>query len=118
MATGRVVPRYSPPRLCPQSNPKPEDPKYKFTQFAKDLNTVPAGAPEPLPSDARRRPDRFALMVGDSVKAGEQKSVLEDRQRAEKRVRAAPGLYRAGGMNWEIHQISVDSVVCQIQRCK
>jgi len=70
-----------------ESNPKPEDPKYKFTQFAKDLNTVPAGAPEPLPSDARRRPDRFALMVGDSVKAGEQKSVLEDRQRAEKRER-------------------------------
>jgi len=70
------------------SNPMPGDGKYNFTHFANNLNRIPDGAPEPLPSDARRRPDRSALLFGDSAKGGEQKSLLEERQRAEKRERA------------------------------
>lgn len=48
--------------------------------------SVPEGAPSPLDSDSRRRPDRSALLAGDSGAAGEMKHALEERQRAEKRV--------------------------------
>jgi Oxysterol-binding protein len=46
----------------------------------------------PLPSDSRYREDLAALAAGDLAGAQEWKGVLEERQRADKRARAAAGV--------------------------
>mmetsp|Transcript_32697 Transcript_32697/g.77552 ORF Transcript_32697/g.77552 Transcript_32697/m.77552 type:complete len:457 (+) Transcript_32697:79-1449(+) len=87
---GEPLPGEEPVRLWTCA-PKPEKTKYNFTEFAMRLNTVPEGAPEPLKSDSRRRPDRAFLVKGDASAAGEHKHRLEERQRAEKRERTRRG---------------------------
>lgn len=56
-----------------------------------DIKTVPEGViahPNPLPSDCRFRADLRALVAGDMDVAKEAKSTLEDRQRADKKLRS------------------------------
>ncbi|KAH9672356.1 Oxysterol-binding protein-related protein 3A [Citrus sinensis] len=67
----------------------PEDDKYQYTYFTHKLNSFDTAPKKLLPSDSRLRPDRYALEKGDLSKAGSEKSRLEERQRAEKRIREA-----------------------------
>ncbi|KAF6137812.1 hypothetical protein GIB67_040520 [Kingdonia uniflora] len=69
----------------------PENDKFQYTYFAHKLNSPESAPRKLLASDARLRPDRYALEKGDMSKAGAEKSSLEDRQRAEKKNREAKG---------------------------
>ncbi|KAK9830605.1 hypothetical protein WJX81_004342 [Elliptochloris bilobata] len=64
---------------------KPKGDKYGFTHFSRFLNSGKGIAP--LSSDSRRRPDRYALELGDHSAAGSEKYALEEKQRAERRER-------------------------------
>ncbi|KAJ4764074.1 Oxysterol-binding family protein [Rhynchospora pubera] len=69
--------------------PSPANDKYQYTHFAHKLNSFDTAPKGLLPSDSRLRPDRFALEKGDMSKSGSEKSRLEEKQRAEKRMREA-----------------------------
>lgn len=69
----------------------PQDDKYQYTYFTHKLNSFDTAPKKLLPSDSRLRPDRYALEKGDLSKSGSEKSRLEERQRAEKRIREAKG---------------------------
>lgn len=68
---------------------KPEGDKYGFTHFAHKL--MSSEGVNPLPSDSRRRPDRYALELGDNSTAAAEKAATEEQQRAEKRERERRG---------------------------
>lgn len=65
----------------------PKDDKYQYTHFAHKVNSFETAPSKLLASDSRLRPDRMALENGDLSKAGSEKSRLEERQRAEKKMR-------------------------------
>jgi len=65
----------------------PKGDKFQYTKFAHVINSFDTAPQGLLPSDSRLRPDRFALELGDMSKAGSEKSKMEERQRAEKRLR-------------------------------
>ncbi|CAM8975414.1 unnamed protein product [Rhodiola kirilowii] len=69
----------------------PENDKFQYTHFAHKLNSFNTAPRKLLASDARLRPDRYALEKGEMSKAGTEKTILEERQRAEKRTREASG---------------------------
>lgn len=69
----------------------PENDKFQYTYFAHKINSFETAPRKLLASDSRLRPDRYALENGDLSKAGAEKSSLEERQRAEKRLRDAKG---------------------------
>lgn len=69
----------------------PENDKFQYTHFAHKINSFDTAPKKLLASDARLRPDRYALEKGEMSKAGTEKSSLEERQRAEKRSREAKG---------------------------
>ncbi|KAF2556716.1 hypothetical protein F2Q68_00018066 [Brassica cretica] len=69
----------------------PKDDKYQYTHFAHKINSFDTAPKKLLPSDSRLRPDRYALEMGDMSKSGNEKSSLEERQRAEKRTREEKG---------------------------
>uniref|UniRef100_A0A7N0TCW3 Oxysterol-binding protein n=2 Tax=Kalanchoe fedtschenkoi TaxID=63787 RepID=A0A7N0TCW3_KALFE len=69
----------------------PENDKFQYTHFAHKLNSFSTAPRKLLASDARLRPDRYALEKGEMSKAGAEKTILEERQRAEKRTREANG---------------------------
>ncbi|MCO5581874.1 hypothetical protein L7F22_035763 [Adiantum nelumboides] len=65
----------------------PANDKFQYTYFAHKLNSFETAPKKLLASDSRLRPDRYALEVGDLSKAGIEKTRMEERQRAEKRLR-------------------------------
>ncbi|XP_024403561.1 oxysterol-binding protein-related protein 3A [Physcomitrium patens] len=65
----------------------PKGDKYQYTHFAHTINSFDSAPPTLLASDSRLRPDRYALERGDVSSAGFEKSRLEERQRAEKKLR-------------------------------
>ncbi|PNY00438.1 oxysterol-binding protein 3a-like [Trifolium pratense] len=67
----------------------PKNDKFQYTYFAHKLNSFDTAPKKLLPSDSRLRPDRAALEKGDLSLSGNEKSSLEERQRAEKRNREA-----------------------------
>ncbi|WJX76376.1 Oxysterol-binding protein-related protein 3B [Trifolium repens] len=67
----------------------PKNDKFQYTHFAHKLNSFDTAPKKLLPSDSRLRPDRMALEKGDLSVSGNEKSSLEERQRAEKRNREA-----------------------------
>lgn len=67
----------------------PKKDKFQYTYFAHKLNSFDTAPKKLLPSDSRLRPDRMALEQGDLSVSGNEKSSLEERQRAEKRNREA-----------------------------
>ncbi|CAF2363428.1 BnaA10g27370D [Brassica napus] len=69
----------------------PKKDKYQYTHFAHKINSFDTAPSKLLSSDSRLRPDRYALDTGDMTKAGYEKSILEERQRAEKRTREEKG---------------------------
>ncbi|XP_011626579.1 oxysterol-binding protein-related protein 3A [Amborella trichopoda] len=69
----------------------PANDKFQYTHFAHKINSFNTAPKNLLASDSRLRPDRYALELGDLMKAGSEKSSLEERQRAEKRNREAKG---------------------------
>ncbi|XAR50925.1 hypothetical protein NMG60_11005392 [Bertholletia excelsa] len=69
----------------------PANDKFQYTYFAHKINSRDTAPKNLLASDSRLRPDRYALEKGDLSKAGSEKSSLEERQRAEKRIREAKG---------------------------
>ncbi|CAL5351297.1 unnamed protein product [Camellia sinensis] len=69
----------------------PENDKFQYTHFAHKLNSLDTAPKKLLASDSRLRPDRYALEKDDLSKAGSEKSRLEERQRAEKRIRESKG---------------------------
>ncbi|GFS37858.1 OSBP(oxysterol binding protein)-related protein 3C [Actinidia rufa] len=69
----------------------PENDKFQYTHFAHKINSFETAPKKLLASDSRLRPDRYALEKGDLLKAGSEKSSLEERQRAEKRHREDKG---------------------------
>ncbi|CAL5334178.1 unnamed protein product [Camellia sinensis] len=69
----------------------PGNDKFQYTYFAHKINSFETAPRKLLASDSRLRPDRCALENGDLSKAGAEKSSLEERQRAEKRLRDAKG---------------------------
>ncbi|PSS23765.1 Oxysterol-binding protein-related protein like [Actinidia chinensis var. chinensis] len=69
----------------------PENDKFQYTYFAHKLNGLDTAPKKLLASDSRLRSDRYALEEGDLSKAGSEKSRLEERQRAEKRIRETKG---------------------------
>uniref|UniRef100_A0A5B7BVU2 Putative oxysterol-binding protein-related protein 3C-like n=1 Tax=Davidia involucrata TaxID=16924 RepID=A0A5B7BVU2_DAVIN len=69
----------------------PENDKFQYTYFAHKINSFDTAPKKLLASDSRLRPDRYALEKGDLSKAGSEKSSLEERQRAEKKIREAKG---------------------------
>ncbi|PSR86717.1 Oxysterol-binding protein-related protein like [Actinidia chinensis var. chinensis] len=69
----------------------PESDKFQYTHFAHKINSFETAPKKLLASDSRLRPDRYALEKGDLLKAGSEKSSLEERQRAEKRHREDKG---------------------------
>ncbi|XP_019161666.1 PREDICTED: oxysterol-binding protein-related protein 3A-like [Ipomoea nil] len=69
----------------------PQNDKFQYTYFAHKINSFDTAPKKLLASDSRLRPDRCALEKGDLSKAGAEKSSLEERQRAEKRMREAKG---------------------------
>ncbi|KAL8228628.1 hypothetical protein R6Q59_000568 [Mikania micrantha] len=60
----------------------PADDKFQYTHFAHKVNSFSTEPKKLLPSDSRLRPDRYALEMGD---------LLEEKQRAEKRIRESKG---------------------------
>ncbi|KAL3536407.1 hypothetical protein ACH5RR_004868 [Cinchona calisaya] len=69
----------------------PENDKFQFTYFGHKVNSFETAPKKLLASDSRLRPDRYALEKGDLSKAGAEKSSLEEKQRAEKKIREAKG---------------------------
>jgi hypothetical protein len=69
----------------------PENDKFQYTHFAHKINSFATAPKKLLPSDSRLRPDRYALEKGDLSKAGSEKSSLEEKQRAEKKIRETKG---------------------------
>ncbi|KAG6485905.1 hypothetical protein ZIOFF_054472 [Zingiber officinale] len=69
----------------------PEKDKFQYTYFAHKINSFETAPKKLLASDSRLRPDRYALEKGDLGKSGAEKTRLEERQRAEKRIREARG---------------------------
>ncbi|CAK9185313.1 unnamed protein product [Ilex paraguariensis] len=69
----------------------PKNDKFQYTYFAHKINSFDTAPKKLLASDSRLRPDRYALEKGDLSKASSEKSSLEERQRAEKRMREAKG---------------------------
>lgn len=69
----------------------PKNDKFQYTHFAHKINSFDTAPKKLLSSDSRLRPDRAALEEGDLSKAGNEKSSLEERQRAEKRNRESKG---------------------------
>ncbi|CAN1135221.1 Oxysterol-binding protein-related protein 3A [Linum perenne] len=69
----------------------PKNDKHQYTYFAHKMNSFDTAPKKLLPSDARLRPDRYALEKGDLSKSGAEKSRLEERQRAEKKLRETKG---------------------------
>ncbi|XP_015960727.1 oxysterol-binding protein-related protein 3A [Arachis duranensis] len=67
----------------------PKNDKFQYTHFAHKINSFDTAPKKLLASDSRLRPDRMALEKGDLSTAGNEKSSLEERQRAEKRNREA-----------------------------
>ncbi|EFJ19778.1 hypothetical protein SELMODRAFT_153241 [Selaginella moellendorffii] len=65
----------------------PKNDKFQYTHFAHKINSFDTAPNGLLPSDSRLRPDRYALEKGEMSKAGSEKSRMEDKQRAEKKVR-------------------------------
>ncbi|KAE9455602.1 hypothetical protein C3L33_12498, partial [Rhododendron williamsianum] len=70
----------------------PKDDKFQYTYFAHKINSLDTAPKKLLASDSRLRPDRYALEKGDLSRAGSEKSRLEERQRAEKRIKETKGL--------------------------
>jgi hypothetical protein len=69
----------------------PPNDKFQYTYFSHKLNSFDTAPKRLLPSDSRLRPDRFALEKGDLNKAGAEKTILEEKQRAEKKMRETKG---------------------------
>lgn len=69
----------------------PENDKFQYTYFGHKINSFETAPSKLLESDSRLRPDRHALEKGDLSKAAAEKSSLEERQRAEKKMREAKG---------------------------
>ncbi|CDP06603.1 unnamed protein product [Coffea canephora] len=69
----------------------PENDKFQYTHFGHKVNSFETAPSKLLESDSRLRPDRQALEKGDLSKAAAEKSSLEERQRAEKKMREAKG---------------------------
>eukprot|EP00245_Coleochaete_scutata_P008860 TRINITY_DN2796_c0_g1_i1.p1 TRINITY_DN2796_c0_g1~~TRINITY_DN2796_c0_g1_i1.p1 ORF type:complete len:454 (-),score=96.13 TRINITY_DN2796_c0_g1_i1:738-2099(-) len=69
--------------------PQPANDKFSYTEFAHKINSFDTSPTGLLPSDSRLRTDRRYLEAGDLNKAGAEKSRLEEKQRAEKRLREA-----------------------------
>lgn len=69
----------------------PANDKFQYTHFAHKVNSFGTAPSKLLASDSRLRPDRMALENGDLSKAGSEKSCLEERQRAEKKIRETKG---------------------------
>ncbi|KAG0607356.1 hypothetical protein M758_8G021900 [Ceratodon purpureus] len=67
----------------------PKGDKFQYTHFAHNVNSFDSAPQRLLASDSRLRPDRQALEKGDLSRAGVEKSRLEERQRAEKKLREA-----------------------------
>lgn len=67
----------------------PKGDRFQYTYFAHEINSFKTAPHALLQSDSRLRPDRYALEMGDMSKAGTEKTNLEERQRAEKRMREA-----------------------------
>jgi hypothetical protein len=67
----------------------PKGDRFQYTYFAHEINSFKTAPHALLESDSRLRPDRYALEMGDMSKAGTEKTNLEERQRAEKRMREA-----------------------------
>ncbi|XP_052172964.1 oxysterol-binding protein-related protein 3C-like isoform X2 [Diospyros lotus] len=65
----------------------PSNDRFQYTYFSRKINSFDTAPKKLLASDSRLRPDRYALEKGDLTKAGSEKSRLEERQRAEKRIR-------------------------------
>jgi len=87
---GKVSPGKEPVVLW-TANPKPEGDKYGFTYFAHKLNSVDDAVDHLLPSDGRRRRDRYLLEKGQQGEAQSAKSTIEEQQRAERREREKRG---------------------------
>ncbi|CAN4118307.1 unnamed protein product [Withania somnifera] len=69
----------------------PKNDKFQYTYFAHKINSLDTAPKKLLASDSRLRPDRYALEKGDVSKASSEKSRLEERQRADRRIREAKG---------------------------
>ncbi|KAH7550021.1 hypothetical protein JRO89_XS13G0121000 [Xanthoceras sorbifolium] len=83
----------------------PENDKYEYTYFAHKINSFDTAPKKLLASDSRLRPDRYALERGDMSRAAVPycpylklfihgilfSFSLEERQRAEKRIREEKG---------------------------
>ncbi|PWA51032.1 oxysterol-binding protein [Artemisia annua] len=69
----------------------PANDKFQYTHFAHKVNSFDTAPANLLASDSHLRTDRYALEQGDLSKAGSEKSILEEKQRAEKRPRDAKG---------------------------
>ncbi|KAI3800869.1 hypothetical protein L1987_28968 [Smallanthus sonchifolius] len=69
----------------------PENDKFQYTHFAHKVNNFDTAPTNLLASDSRLRSDRYALEKGDLSKAGSEKSILEEKQRDEKRTRESKG---------------------------
>jgi len=69
----------------------PENDRFQSTYFAHKINSFGTAPKKLLASDSRLRPDRYALEKGDLSSAGSEKSSLEEKQRAEKRLRETKG---------------------------
>ncbi|KAM7531868.1 hypothetical protein LguiB_035278 [Lonicera macranthoides] len=69
----------------------PQNDKFQYTYFAHKVNSFDTAPKKLLASDSRLRPDRYALEKGDLSKAGSEKSSLEEKQRAERKIRETKG---------------------------
>eukprot|EP00164_Ancoracysta_twista_P003009 GFYU01004010.1.p1 GENE.GFYU01004010.1~~GFYU01004010.1.p1 ORF type:complete len:399 (-),score=124.91 GFYU01004010.1:286-1482(-) len=66
------------------------DEKWKFNKFSHSLNEITPELDRVLPeNDSRRRTDLRALYAKEMGKAGQEKNRLEEKQRAERKARAA-----------------------------
>ena len=73
--------------------PMPEDGggKYGFTHFIRRACSAESCPPGLLASDSRLRPDRMALEKEDTSEANKAKYMLEEMQRAERKLREEKG---------------------------
>ncbi|GKA16411.1 oxysterol-binding protein-related protein 3C [Tanacetum coccineum] len=65
--------------------------KFQYTHFGHKVNSFDTAPTNLLASDSRLQSDRYALEHGDLSKAGLEKSILEEKQRAEKMTRETKG---------------------------
>jgi hypothetical protein len=79
-------------------HPRPKEPlPFNLTEFASSLNHCPDTLKPYLPpTDSRLRPDQHALERGEWSLASDEKTRLEEQQRARRRSREAQGLPGAG----------------------